>query len=118
MTSHITQTVRDLRKRQTPAEAKLWQALRNRKLCGKKFLRQQPIIFELDGNRRFFVADFYCHEAKLVIEVDGGIHETQKEYDKLRTHIINTLGIRVIRFKNEEVIHSLKDTLAKIKACL
>lgn len=115
MTNHITQTARNLRKRQTKAEAVLWQALRNRKLGGKKFLRQQPIIFQLDGFKRFFVADFYCHELKLVIEVDGGIHETQKEYDKLRTHIINALGIRVIRFKNDEVMQSLQSTLTTIK---
>jgi very-short-patch-repair endonuclease len=64
-----------LRKTPTPSENILWQVLRNRKLDGKKFVRQFPIIFEYQGRKRFFVADFYCHEAKLIIELDGKIQE-------------------------------------------
>mgnify|MGYP001137922542 CR=1 FL=1 len=61
------QIVRDLRKNQTPSEARIWKAVRNRQLHGKKFLREHPILFEMDGRRRFFVADFYCHEKKITI---------------------------------------------------
>lgn len=118
MSNDITQTVRDLRKRQTRAEAVLWQALRNRQLNGKKFLRQHPIRFELDGAKQFFVADFYCHEARLVVEVDGGVHETQKEYDAFRTYIINELGIRVIRFPNKDVMFHLGEVLNQIQVYL
>jgi len=69
----------------------------------------------MDGRRRFFIADFYCHEKKLVLEIDGKIHQRQKDYDQLRTHIINTLGIKVIRFKNEEIEVNLELALDRLK---
>ena len=112
---YIKQTVRKLRKNQTKAEAILWQALRNRQLDGKKFLRQHPIQFVWEGRKRFFVADFYCHEHLLVVEADGKIHDRQKDYDELRTVIINTKGIRVIRFTNENVEHRLSEVLSEIR---
>jgi len=55
------------------------------------------------GKKRFFIADFYCARLKLVLEIDGKIHERQKDYDQLRTFIINQLGIRVVRVTNEAV---------------
>ncbi len=99
---------RALRKKQTSAERKLWDVLRNRQFIGKKFLRQYPIVFEYQSQRRFFITDFYCHEAKVAIELDGKSHDYQKDYDELRTFIINELGIRVIRFKNEEIECNMK----------
>lgn len=84
----VKQIVRKLRKNQTKSESMFWQAMQNRKLRGKKFLQQHPICFEIDSRRRFFVADFYCHEERLVVEIDGKIHIRQKDYDALRTHII------------------------------
>ncbi|MFH1942165.1 MAG: endonuclease domain-containing protein, partial [bacterium] len=107
--------VRDLRKNQTKSEAIFWQAVRNRKLKGKKFFRQYPIRFEMDGRRRFFVADFYCHEMKLVVEIDGKIHQRQKEYDQLRTYLIDALGMKIIRIKNEEIEESLDSVLERIR---
>ncbi len=97
---------RDLRKNLTRAEHVLWQELRNRKLLGTKWKRQDTI-----GQ---FIADFLCKEHKLIVEVDGGVHETQQEYDQLRTDIINVYGYRVIRFKNEEVLEELSNVLQKI----
>ncbi len=108
---------RDLRRKQTNAEAKLWNLLRNRQFYGKKFLRQHPIFFEYESKKRFFIADFYCHEEKLVVEIDGKIHEYQKDYDNLRTYIINAFGIRVARFRNEEVennIETVSDALRRL----
>ncbi len=99
----ILSRVRDLRKNQTPRENILWQILRGRKLDGWKFVRQYPIKFMDDDQVRFFIADFYCHSAGLVIELDGKIHEHQKEYDEFRTYLINQLGIIVLRIKNEEL---------------
>ena len=99
----IKTTARNLRKSQTPSEALLWNLLRDRRLAGKKFLRQHPIRFGYYGEMRFFIADFYCAEEKLVVELDGPIHELQQDYDLLRTWIINQLGIKVIRFKNVEL---------------
>jgi very-short-patch-repair endonuclease len=99
----IKTAARDLRRRQTPSEGLLWELLRDRRLAGKKFLRQHPIRFGYYGEMRFFIADFYCAEEKLVVEIDGSIHEFQQDYDLLRTWVINQLGIKVIRFKNEEL---------------
>ncbi|MBL7129588.1 MAG: DUF559 domain-containing protein, partial [Ignavibacteria bacterium] len=64
----------------------------NRKKCNNEFYRQYPIEFTYFNKTRYFIAYLYCHESKLVVEIDGGIHETQKDYDKLRTEIINQLG--------------------------
>jgi very-short-patch-repair endonuclease len=108
------QTARLLRQNQTPAEEILWKNLKNRKWKGLKFNRQFPIPFNYHGQSRFFIADFYCHELKLVIEVDGGIHSNQKEYDQLRTIIISMLNIRVIRFSNEQIITDVKAVLQSI----
>ncbi|MFH1684214.1 MAG: endonuclease domain-containing protein [Candidatus Margulisiibacteriota bacterium] len=114
----IKETVRDLRKNQTEAEAILWQELRNRKLNGKKFLRQYPIVFTWEDKEHFFVPDFYCHEAGLIIELDGGIHRRQKDYDKLREAVLQDLGLRVVRFKNKLVLNNLQAALEVIKGYL
>ena len=105
---------RELRKNSTKAEQVLWERVRNRKFEGKKFNRQFPIFYDLLGKETFFIADFYCHEEKLVVELDGKIHDNTVEHDKLRTGIINSLGIRVIRFKNEDVERNINDVLLKI----
>lgn len=100
----IKKIVRKLRKNQTEAEIILWNELRNRKLDGIKFLRQHAIIYEF--NKReffFFIPDFYSAEHKLVIELDGKIHDYTKEKDCRREMILKEKGIRILRFKNEEV---------------
>jgi len=111
----IKETVRGLRKNSTKAEMKLWKAVRNRKLCGIKFFRQHPIGFEVDGKKQFFIADFYCSEKKLVVEIDGIIHEKQKDYDELRTYIMNKMEIKVMRFKNQEIEHNLNKVLTVLR---
>jgi len=115
MKEDIREVCRRFRKNQTKAEKAFWKVVRNRQINGYKVLRQYPIKFEWEDKIRFFIADFYCHKAKLVIEIDGGIHETQKEYDMMREQIINLLGFRVIRFSNEEVLHQSNDVLEKMK---
>ena len=100
-------TAKDLRKRSTEAEQIFWDAVRNRRFLNLKFRRQHPIEFEYDNKKRFFIADFFCFEKQTVFEIDGGIHETQKDYDKLRTLIINELGMKVIRFSNDEVMNDI-----------
>jgi very-short-patch-repair endonuclease len=99
---------RELRQVSTKAEKLLWEELRNKKLNGLKFRRQHPL-----GK---YIADFYCHEKKLVIELDGAIHDKKenKEYDKSRTFEIEALGICVIRFKNDEVETNIDIVLSKI----
>jgi very-short-patch-repair endonuclease len=100
---------RDLRRNDTSAEDLLWRNLRNKKLNGLKFRRQHP----LDK----FIADFYCHEKKLVIEVDGSVHDSQeaKEYDEGRTYELKELGITIIRFRNEEVLENIGEVLKRIR---
>ena len=99
---------RELRKASTKAEKLLWAALRNRNLNGLKFRRQHA----LDK----FIVDFYCNEKKLVVELDGNVHDEKnnKEYDEARTSMLAGLNIIVLRFKNEEVINNMKDVLNKI----
>ncbi len=96
----------------TEAEEKLWQQLRNRKVENCKFRRQHPF-------GKFF-ADFYCHEKKLVIEVDGGYHneKEQQEHDAARTQVINEYGISVIRFTNDEVLNNIQAVIEKITNAL
>ncbi len=81
---------------------------------GLKFRRQRPLYHNSLGRETFFVADFYCHELKLVVEVDGEIHRRQSSEDAHRTRIINHLGIVVIRFKNEEVELHMKAVLSAL----
>src|SRR5688572_16931768 len=87
---------RILRKNMTQAESMLWKSLRSRKLAELKFRRQSPI--------EWFVVDFLCMKHNLVVEVDGGIHEQQKEYDREREDILHSKGFRILRFSNERVM--------------
>jgi very-short-patch-repair endonuclease len=106
VSSAKVQRAKELRQNMTEAETALWQAVRADRLNGWHFRRQQII-----GG---FIADFYCHAASLVIELDGGIHETQRDYDKECTEIIQSYGIEVFRFPNEQVLHQLSQVLQEI----
>ncbi len=106
---------RELRRNMTEAEKLLWKELRNRKFLGLKFVRQHPLIYQVINNEpRYFIADFMCYEKKLVIEVDGMIHEFQKEDDQHREEILKSLGLNILRIKNEETENREK-VLEKIK---
>ncbi len=115
-----TQMARDLRKRQTKAEIVFWELVRRKQCLGKKFYRQYPIVFEYEkeGNYRFFIADFYCRREKFVVEIDGGIHETQKDYDVYRTFLMKKMGMRVMRFSNSEVLNTPQKALSKLEHIL
>jgi very-short-patch-repair endonuclease len=114
--SSITELCRELRQRETPAEKVLWFHLRNRKLFEHKFLRQYPIyIKSLFGKRLYYIPDFYCHKAKLVIEADGPIHLYKKEYDKNRDEVLGILGLKILRFENEQILNDTKMVLNLIK---
>jgi len=99
---------KEMRHELTKAEDVLWECIRNRKIDYK--IRRQHIV---NG----FIADFICIEKKVIIEVDGGIHETteQKEHDKFRTEVLNNNGLLVIRFTNEEVLENPYEVAKKIK---
>ena len=97
-----------LRKDTTMAERVLWKKLKDRNLFNVKFRRQHPIDM--------FIVDFYCHEKKLVIELDGEIHELKehKEYDISRQSALENLGLTVILFTNHEVIFEIDTVLNRI----
>ncbi len=99
---------RSLRKEQTPEELLVWNEIRNRKFMNLKFRRQHVI----DG----FVVDFYCHELKLAIEIDGRIHDKQKDYDDLRQELVSGRGINFIRISNDDVNRDVKLLLDNIKS--
>ena len=110
---------RDLRKKQTPAENIFWDKVKNRKFFGYRFLRQHPLFYEFYGQKKFFIADFYCGEIRLIIEIDGGIHEQQADYDKIRTEILETQkSYKVIRYKNEEVVENINKVLINLKSVI
>src|SRR5262245_3529483 len=92
---------RELRKNSTETEKSLWFELRNKKL-GIKFKRQHSI-----GG---YITDFYCPNYKLIIELDGEIHNSKeaKKYDEIRDNYFKELGIRVLRFSNEEVEQNIE----------
>ena len=100
----ILRLARNLRNNQTSHEIMVWNILRRKKLSGHKFLRQHPIFYSIRNDWvDFYIADFYCAKLKLIIEVDGKIHESQKEYDHERDSKLLEKGIYVFRIKNEEV---------------
>ena len=112
------QTARELRKNQTETEKIFWEEIRNRKFLGLKFRRQEPIYYEFYEQKKFFICDFICPGAKLIIEIDGGIHEKQKEYDKTRKEILKLKEYQILRFKNEDILNNLEGVLIQIKSFL
>jgi very-short-patch-repair endonuclease len=99
-----------MRRDMTLAEIILWKKLKDRKLFADKFRRQHPV--------GFYIADFYCHKYKLIIEVDGRIHEEQeiRERDLNREAELKRLGLRIIRFTNDQIISDINYVISQIKA--
>ncbi|MCB9947569.1 MAG: DUF559 domain-containing protein [Rhodospirillaceae bacterium] len=101
-----TGRARSLRRGMTDAESVLWRMLRQRQLEGCRFRRQVPI-----GG---FIADFVCHEARLVIEVDGGQHDRRAEQEIRRMEFLRSQGFHVLRFWNTEVLANPQGVLEAI----
>lgn len=108
VSSPAFRNAQELRHREANAEKTLWSHLRKNQL-GVKFRRQHLL-----GD---YIADFYCHPARLVIEVDGRYHikKSQKEYDRSRDETMNQLGIKVLRFSNKMVLDNLENVLEEIR---
>ena len=104
----LFQYAKTLRANPTPAEAMLWLYLSNNQCCGLKFRRQHPLLY--------FIADFYCFEIRLVVEIDGAIHQVkeQYQYDAERTRELEQAGIMVMRFTNETVLTEVKTVVSAI----
>ena len=111
ISSELQKRAKALRREMTPWESKLWVHLRANRLGGFHFRRQQII----DG----YIVDFYCHAAKLIVEVDGSGHLDQQEYDQARDTHLTALGLKVLRFFNSDVDQDF-DTVLKaiLSACI
>ena len=105
----IFSNAKNLRENMTNAELIFWNRVKNKQFHGLKFRRQHPI--------HKYIADFYCHKLKLIIEIDGDYHNTseQKNYDILRTKDLNFQGIKILRFKNDEVENEIEEVLKTIE---
>ena len=99
---------RELRKNMTPQERQIWAFLRKRSINGLKFRRQYPI--------ENYIVDFICHEKNLIIEIDGGQHNSPEEqiYDKKRTNFLESKGFRVIRFWNNDINNNIDGVYSEI----
>ena len=106
VTKEKLQRAKELRRNMTPAEKILWNELRANKL-GVHFRRQQVIAG--------FIVDFYCHKFALAVEVDGDIHDLQQEEDERREKVLNEMGLRVVRFGNDEVVRNLSVVVGRIR---
>lgn len=97
-----------LRRTQTPAESLLWKQLRNKRFANLKFRRQHPI--------KNYIVDFYCHAKRLVIELDGSIHDIEevKNNDISREDDLKAMGLKVIRFTNDDIFKSMHAVLDKV----
>lgn len=105
--ANVKGAARQIRKEPTSSESLLWSALRNRRLASRKFRRQHPV-----GR---FVLDFYCHKERLAVEVDGPIHEMQRQADSERQQILESMGIRFLRLPAARVEGDLPAALAAIE---
>ena len=87
------------------------------KICGISDLRASKLGVHFRGEQviKGFIVDFYCHQAGLVIEVDGDIHDLQKEEDERREKVLSELGLRIVRFGNDEVVMGLSAVVGKIR---
>jgi very-short-patch-repair endonuclease len=101
------ETAKILRKNMTLQEKLLWEKLKLKKICGARFRSQHPIDF--------FIVDFYCHAARLVVEIDGKHHSNQKDYDDGRSAEMEKHFIKVIRFTNSEVENNIDNVIKVIE---
>ena len=106
--AHLFEFARKMRKNPTPAEASLWMELRRKQRLGFYFRRQHPIYK--------YIVDFYCHKAKLIIEVEGSIHllPEQRASDKERFEDLENLELHILCFTNEEVLNQRAKVIANI----
>jgi very-short-patch-repair endonuclease len=108
---HLVALARANRKQATPAEVLIWnRVLRSRQFAHLKFLRQKPL--------GCYIVDFYCAEAKLVIEIDGDSHALQADYDQMRTAFLESFGLSVLRYTNAEVMCNLQGVFDDLQRVL
>ncbi|MBP7735134.1 MAG: endonuclease domain-containing protein [Spirochaetes bacterium] len=104
---YVVQLARDMRNNMTDSERLLWERLKSKKVGGYKFRCQHPIYR--------YILDFYSDEKLLAVELDGDIHKERKDYDDYRDEFMKSLGIRTLRFRNDEVMNDLDAVIDEIK---
>ena len=93
----------------------MWKELKNRNFFGYKFRRQHPFTYRIENKKQqFFIADFYCAEKNLIVELDGRVHDFQKHYDANRDKILAELGLKTLRFSNDELETEMDVVMGKI----
>ena len=107
---YIIKLAQEMRRNLTPCEEILWDALKEKKLNECKFRRQHPV------NR--YILDFYCHEYKLAIEIDGDVHRDKCDQDEFRDKYLESLGIKTLRITNDEILQNMDEVLTKIMTFL
>lgn len=105
-TQEKLELARHFRQNMTQAETKLWKRLRAKKSNGLHFRRQQVILG--------FIVDFYCHKYRLIVEIDGEVHDSHKEQDLEREKVLTQNGFRIIRFTNAQVENNIEEVLTGI----
>jgi len=103
---YVVYLAREQRLKLTQSEKLLWSRLRNKQLHGYRFRCQHPIYR--------YILDFYCHKAMIAIEIDGGIHQHQKSYDKYRDDFLASIGIITLRFSDKEVLNNTDNVIDQI----
>lgn len=106
----MVEAARRFRKEPAVSEAILWEAIRKRQVEGRRFRLQQPI-----GS---FVVDFFCPSERLIVEVDGPVHESQREADQERQRLLESIGLRFVRIPAEQVVNDLPTALVSIRDSL
>ena len=107
---YVVELARELRLKMTATEELLWDRLKKKQINGNRFRRQHPIYR--------YILDFYCAEKCLAIEIDGSVHDDTKEYDAYRDTLLESLGIKTLRFKDEEVTANIDGVIEKIRQIL
>ncbi|MSR89287.1 MAG: DUF559 domain-containing protein [Candidatus Margulisbacteria bacterium] len=115
MSYSLRNVLRNLRENQTEVETIFWKRFRNRQVLGKRFARQYPIYYEIDGSSRLFIVDFYCSEHRLIIELDGSSHNDKQEHDQTRDMILHHKGLTVMHIQNCQILNNFEHVITQIK---
>ncbi len=117
---YIKELSKKLRNNHTKSEMLLWEYLKWKQINWLRFHRQKPIFAFREDKwfDRFYIADFYCHEKRLIVELDWEVHSSnsQKDYDKIRDEILKNNSYNILRFSNDEVFNNISFVLDKIKS--
>ena|SRR5690606_6009422 len=111
----VLDLAKQMRRQSTKAEQHFWVKARNRQIMGYKFRRQHVIECKIDYSfTKYYIADFYCASKRVIIELDGGIHEQLKDEDFIRTETLSNWGYKILRFTNSQVLNHWDEVESQI----